>query len=136
MLCLYRFFSKWNFSSLWAKNPNFDAVKLSPNLKLSENTWVNGRTNMIGGAKDFITSCQVWYQKDPSLRVAFSSPNKLKEFLEEIGATWHHVEDLDTMILIPTEIHAGLIHFGGSSLLTGLKLFRANWNALIALGYE
>lgn len=122
--------------------PDFRGFAVSPELKMSTNTWVGGRKKVIGGSDDFITACETWMSQDPNLATAFNnSPNQLKEFLREVGLTWHHVEDLDTMILVPRELHAGLDHFGASSLIKKLDSvggvnFRQNWDALILLGYQ
>lgn len=40
------------------------------------------------------------------------------------GYVWHHVEDMQTMILIPQDLHSvamgGMAHTGGASLIKAL----------------
>ncbi|MBO5716486.1 MAG: HNH endonuclease [Clostridia bacterium] len=47
------------------------------------------------------------------------------------GYTWHHVEDMQTMILVPQDVHTavrgGVAHSGGASLIRSLiKIIRGN----------
>lgn len=102
-------------------------------IHLSNNTL--GKTVMVGGEADYITATQVLYSNSQELRTAFSSPNELQKFFNKIGVTWHHVEDLDTMILVPSEIHAGISHFGASSLIENMGEHLPNWRALVSLGF-
>jgi len=37
-----------------------------------------------------------------------------------IGYTWHHNEDMQTMQLIPTDLHQAIRHSGGVSLIKEL----------------
>jgi filamentous hemagglutinin len=46
----------------------------------------------------------------------FAAANK-KAGLDEtpLGYTWHHVEDMRTMVLVPTDLHDAVKHAGGVS---------------------
>ncbi|WP_094604641.1 hypothetical protein SPSIL_021360 [Sporomusa silvacetica DSM 10669] len=48
----------------------------------------------------------------------FTAANKAAGFSETpAGYTWHHAEDGQTMLLVPTELHTAIRHTGGAALL-------------------
>jgi hypothetical protein len=52
----------------------------------------------------------------------FSLANKAAGFNSKPkGYTWHHVEDMKTMQLVPTDIHRAFPHSGGASLFRNAR---------------
>ena len=41
----------------------------------------------------------------------------IQHYRSDLGLTWHHVEDLKTLQLIPEGIHTSNTHIGGSTFL-------------------
>ena len=74
------------------------------------------KINVKGNWKsDFIDSAQAFISSNPSWSGV--TAKEFEKIREKLGLVWHHHEDLETMVLLPQRIHAGVGHWGSVSVI-------------------
>lgn len=102
---------------------------------------------LSGKSDDFLKASKIFVQQHPEL-----VPNNIKNTLNTKGVeaaakefeslrlrwglNWHHHQDLNQMILVPSAIHAGVDHVGATSILGQIKessisSFKSAWRKIL-----
>lgn len=74
-------------------------------------------TKMLGDKRDFSPADRVFAKRHGKFK-ADGTPNQAwaKDLRETQALAWHHHQDGQTMLLVPTPLHRKIPHVGGASL--------------------